>query len=157
MAASSALLTHSVEEVPVDDFTLPLGTTDTIMEGTDLTVVSYGTPLYTTRELQYRVSPLTAPVRAIELLRNPPPALVQFLPERLRPPNPAPSIQLIDLRAINPLPLGEVTEAVKKTGRLVIVHEAGKSGSVGNNLAGEVGRRAFDYLEAPIGLVSGWE
>lgn len=90
-------------------------------------------------------------------MRNPPPALVQFLPERLRPPHPAPSIQLIDLRAINPLPLSEVTDAVKKTGRLVVVHEAGKSGSVGNNLAGEVGRRAFDYLEAPIGLVSGWE
>ena len=55
------------------------------------------------------------------------------------------------------MPLGEITEAVRKTGRLVIVHEAGASGSVGNNLAGEVGRRAFDYLEAPIGLVAGWE
>lgn len=96
-------------------------------------------------------------MRAIELLSNPPPALVQFLPEKLRPPNPAPSIQLIDLRTINPLPIGEITEAVRKTGRLVIVHEAGKSGSVGNNLAGEVGRRAFDYLEAPIGLAAGWE
>ncbi|CAK9781155.1 unnamed protein product [Cutaneotrichosporon oleaginosum] len=134
----------AIEEVPVDDFTLPLGTTDTILEGTDLTVVSYGTPLYTT-------------LRAIQLLRNPPPQLVQFLPERLRPPNPAPSIQLIDLRAINPLPLGELTEAVKKTGRMVVVHEAGKSGSVGNNVAGEVSRRAFDYLEAPVGLVSGWD
>ncbi|KAL1411399.1 hypothetical protein Q8F55_002355 [Vanrija albida] len=134
----------AVEEVPVDDYTLPLDTTDTIQEGTDLTVVSYGTPLYTT-------------LRAIELLTNPPPSLVQFLPERLRPPNPAPSIQLIDLRAINPLPINEITEAVRKTGRLVVVHEAGKSGSVGNNLAGEVGRRAFDYLEAPVGLVSGWD
>jgi len=37
------------------------------------------------------------------------------------------------------------------------VHEAGKSGGVGNNIAGEVGRRSFEYLEAPIGLVSGWE
>ncbi|RSH86880.1 uncharacterized protein EHS24_005158 [Apiotrichum porosum] len=134
----------AVEQVPVDDYTLPLGPTDEVRPGTDLTVVSYGTPLYTT-------------LRAIELLSNPPPALVQFLPEKLRPPNPAPSIQLIDLRTINPLPIGEITEAVRKTGRLVIVHEAGKSGSVGNNLAGEVGRRAFDYLEAPIGLAAGWD
>lgn len=96
-------------------------------------------------------------VRAIELLTNPPPSLVQYLPEKLRPPHPAPSIQLIDLRTINPLPIGEITDAVRKTGRLVVVHEAGKSGGVGNNLAGEVGRRAFEYLEAPIGLVSGWE
>ncbi|EJT48284.1 pyruvate dehydrogenase (acetyl-transferring) [Trichosporon asahii var. asahii CBS 2479] len=119
----------------VDDFTLPLGTTDEIRPGTDLTVR----------------------VRAIELLTNPPPSLVQYLPEKLRPPHPAPSIQLIDLRTINPLPIGEITDAVRKTGRLVVVHEAGKSGGVGNNLAGEVGRRAFEYLEAPIGLVSGWE
>jgi 2-oxoisovalerate dehydrogenase E1 component beta subunit len=85
------------------------------------------------------------------LLQNPPPSLVPFLPKVI------PSIQLIDLRTVNPLPLSQITDAVKKTGRLVIVHEAGKSGSVGNDIAGEVGRRAFEYLEAPIGLVAGWE
>jgi len=40
---------------------------------------------------------------------------------------------------------------------MVIVHEAGKSGGVGNHVAGEVGRRSFEFLEAPIGVVSGWE
>jgi 2-oxoisovalerate dehydrogenase E1 component beta subunit len=39
-----------VEQVPVDEYTLPLERTDEIQSGTDLTVVSYGTPLYTTRE-----------------------------------------------------------------------------------------------------------
>lgn len=96
-------------------------------------------------------------VRAIDLLLRPPPALIPFLPAKLRPPNAAPSIQLIDLRTINPLPIQALAEQVKKTGRMVIVHEAGRSGSVGNDIAGEVGRRAFEYLEAPIGLVSGWE
>lgn len=96
-------------------------------------------------------------VRAIHLLQNPPPGLIPFLPARLRPPNPPPSIQLVDLRTINPLPLQDLTEALKKTGRMVVVHEAGKSGGVGNNVAGEVTRRAFEYLEAPVGLVSGWE
>lgn len=96
-------------------------------------------------------------MRAIELLTNPPPALVQFLPEQLRPPHPPPSIQLVDLRTINPMPSAAVADLVKKTGRLVICHEAGKSGGAGNQLAGEVGRRAFEHLEAPIGLVSGWE
>jgi 2-oxoisovalerate dehydrogenase E1 component beta subunit len=91
------------------------------------------------------------------LLRDPPPALIPFLPSKLRPPNPAPSIQLIDLRTINPLPAAQVSEEVKKTGRMVVVHEAGRQGGVGNDLAGEVARRAFEYLEAPIGLVSGWE
>ncbi|RSH87231.1 hypothetical protein EHS25_003140 [Saitozyma podzolica] len=94
-------------------------------------------------------------VRAIQLLSNPPPSLAALLPAKLRPPNPAPSIQLIDLRTINPLPAAAVSEAVKKTGRVVIVHEAGKQGGVGNDLAGEIGRRAFEYLEAPIGLHAG--
>ncbi|KAI9639388.1 putative pyruvate dehydrogenase [Dioszegia hungarica] len=134
----------AVEQVPVDDFTLPLDQPEVIREGTDLTVVSYGTPLYTC-------------LRAIELLTNPPPALVQFLPEQLRPPHPPPSIQLVDLRTINPMPSAAVADLVKKTGRLVICHEAGKSGGAGNQLAGEVGRRAFEHLEAPIGLVSGWD
>ncbi|KAK8846514.1 hypothetical protein IAR55_005600 [Kwoniella newhampshirensis] len=113
-------------------------------EGKDLTVVSYGTPLHTS-------------LRAIDLICHPPPNLVPFLPKALRPPNPAPSIQLIDLRTVSPMPTSQLIDAVKKTGRMVIVHEAGKSGSVGNDITGEVGRRAFEYLEAPIGLVSGWD
>jgi 2-oxoisovalerate dehydrogenase E1 component beta subunit len=40
----------AVEQVPVDDYTLPLDKPEIIREGTDLTIVSYGTPLYTCRE-----------------------------------------------------------------------------------------------------------
>lgn len=91
------------------------------------------------------------------MLQQPPSSILSSLPPGLRPPQPAPSIELIDLRTINPLPMEDLVSAVRKTGRLVIVHEAGRSGSVGNNIAGEVGRRAFEYLEAPVGVVSGWE
>jgi len=139
----------------VDDYTLPIGTIDTVKAGTDLTVVSYGTPLYTCSRFTCRICAYS--VRAINLLRNPPPSLVPFLPARLRPPNAAPSIELVDLRTINPMPIQALADKVKKSGKMVIVHEAGKSGSVGNDIAGEVGRRAFEYLEAPVGLVSGWE
>ncbi|KAL7421608.1 hypothetical protein Q5752_003377 [Cryptotrichosporon argae] len=134
----------AVEEVPIDDYELPLGQLDVVREGTDLTIVSYGTPLYTS-------------LRAMSLIENPPPSLAPFLPPKLAPPNPAPRIQLIDLRSVNPLPLAALADAARTTGRMVIVHEAGKSGSVGNDIAGEVGRRAFDALEAPIGLVAGWD
>lgn len=132
-------------------------------QGTDLTVVSYGTPLYTCRKHSARPSYIIprkdseSPVRAINLLLQPPPSLLPLLPAKLHPPNPAPSIQLIDLRTINPVPIQSLADQVKKTGRMVIVHEAGKSGGVGNEISGEVSRRAFEYLEAPIGLVSGWE
>lgn len=92
----------------------------------------------------------------MSMLQSPPTSLRPFLPHNLQPPQPV-SIQLIDIRMMNPLPINSLVEAVKKTGRMVIVHEAGKSGGVGNNIAGEVSRRAFEYLEAPIGIVSGWE
>jgi 2-oxoisovalerate dehydrogenase E1 component beta subunit len=107
--------------------------------------------------LHHQLLRLNSIVRAIRLLQSPPPSLVPFLPAKLRIPNPAPSIELIDVRTINPLPIPAISAAVRKTGRMVLVHEAGKSGGVGNDIAGEVGRRAFEYLEAPIGLVSGWE
>ncbi|WVQ80840.1 hypothetical protein IAT38_002947 [Cryptococcus sp. DSM 104549] len=135
---------YRAAEVPVDDYTLPVGRADTVREGADLTIVSWGTPLHICQ-------------RAISILQRPPPNLLPLLPANLRPPNPAPSIQLIDLRTVSPLPIPELVEAARKTGRMVIVHEAGRSGGVGNDIAGEVGRRAFEYLEAPIGLVSGWD
>ncbi|OXH00747.1 2-oxoisovalerate dehydrogenase E1 component, beta subunit [Cryptococcus neoformans A1-35-8] len=134
----------AVEEVPVDDYTLPIGQSETVKPGTDLTIVSYGTPLHIAR-------------RAISLIQSPPPALHALLPPKLRAPNSAPSIQLIDLRTINPLPVADIVKAVRSTGRMIIVHEAGRSGGVGNDLIGEVNRRAFEFLEAPVGLVTGWE
>ncbi|ADV19559.1 2-oxoisovalerate dehydrogenase E1 component, beta subunit [Cryptococcus gattii Ru294] len=134
----------AVEEVPIDDYTIPMGQAEVLRKGADLTVVSYGTPLHIC-------------MRAINMLQQPPSSILSLLPSGLRPPQPAPSIELIDLRTINPLPLEDLVSAVRRTGRLVIVHEAGRSGGVGNNIAGEVGRRAFEYLEAPVGIVSGWD
>ncbi|WVQ72371.1 hypothetical protein IAR50_001923 [Cryptococcus sp. DSM 104548] len=134
----------AVEEVPVDEYTLPIGQAETVRPGTDLTIVSYGTPLHTAQ-------------RAISLIQSPPPTLHALLPPKLRAPNPAPSIQLIDLRTINPLPVADIVKAIRGTGRLIVVHEAGRSGGVGNDLIGEINRRAFEYLEAPVGLVTGWD
>ena len=124
-------------------------------KGTDLTLVTYGTPLYTCRK-SWCVTKLTK-VRAIELLCNPPPFLASLLPPNLQPPNPPPSINLIDLRTIHPLPLPDIIASAKETGRVVVVHEAGRSGGVGMQIAGEIGARAFEYLEAPVGVVHGWE
>lgn len=46
----------AVEQVPIDDFTLPLDQPEVLREGTDLTIVSYGTPLYTCRKFQARLT-----------------------------------------------------------------------------------------------------
>lgn len=53
--------------------------------------------------------------------------------------------------------LEDLVFVVWKIGRLVIVYEVGWSGSVGNNIVGEVGRRVFEYFEVFVGVVSGWE
>jgi 2-oxoisovalerate dehydrogenase E1 component beta subunit len=50
-----------------------------------------------------------------------------------------------------------VMESVKRTGRLVIVHEAGRTGGVGAEIATEVQKRLFLRLEAPVKIVAGWE
>lgn len=48
-------------------------------------------------------------------------------------------------------------ESVKKTRRLVVVHEAGYTGGVGGEIAAEVQNRAFLRLEAPVRRITGWE
>ena len=136
------LYRSTVEQVPVDDFTLPLSKIETLIPGSDLTVLSYGTPIYTCEN-------------AISLLNEPPPELDRedLVPTGVR----GAKVELIDLRTIVPWDMEGVMESVKRTGRLVIVHEAGRTGGVGAEIAAEVQKRLFLRLEAPVKIVAGWE
>jgi acetoin:2,6-dichlorophenolindophenol oxidoreductase subunit beta len=60
------------------------------------------------------------------------------------------SIEVIDPRSISPLDIGTIVQSVKKTGRLVIVHEAVEQGGIGAEIAAAVQQHAFYYLDAPI-------
>jgi acetoin:2,6-dichlorophenolindophenol oxidoreductase subunit beta len=60
------------------------------------------------------------------------------------------SIEVIDPRSISPLDIGTIVQSVKKTGRLVIVHEAVEQGGIGAEIAATVQQHAFYYLDAPI-------
>lgn len=61
------------------------------------------------------------------------------------------SVEVIDLRSISPMDYDTVVESVKHTGRLVVAHEASRTGGVGAELAAVVTERAFEYLEhAPV-------
>lgn len=66
-------------------------------------------------------------------------------------------IELIDLRTILPWDRATVVESVKKTGRLIVVHEAGRIGGVGAEIASVVTEECFLNLEAPVRRVCGWE
>lgn len=60
------------------------------------------------------------------------------------------SVEVIDPRSLAPLDLDTIVASVKKTGRLVVVHEAVVTGGVGAELAASVQEAAFDYLDSPI-------
>jgi 2-oxoisovalerate dehydrogenase E1 component beta subunit len=66
-------------------------------------------------------------------------------------------LEVIDLRSISPLDLPTVLESVRRTGRLVIVHEAPHSFGVGAEIAARVQEEAFYSLEAPVLRVSGYD
>ncbi|KAF9227755.1 pyruvate dehydrogenase [Gyrodon lividus] len=134
------LYRSAVEQVPIDDYTLPLSRAETLIPGTDLTLLSWGTPIYHCET-------------ALSILRSPPASLEPLIPLSLR----TAKIELMDLRTILPWDVEAVVESVKKTRKLVIVHEAGYTGGVGGEIAAEVQKRAFLRLEAPVKRVTGWD
>lgn len=134
------LYRSAVEQVPTGDFQLPLSSAEVLREGSDLTIVSYGPPLYTIEG-------------ALHLLKNPTEDIQSLIPEDLR----HLSVELIDLRTIAPYDIETIVKSVNKTGRCLVVHEAVKTGGVGSELAAEVQERCFLRLEAPVQRITGWD
>jgi len=62
-------------------------------------------------------------------------------------------VEVIDPRTLVPLDLGAIVESVRRTGRLVVAHEAVEHGGFGAEVAAQVQAAAFDYLDAPVGRV----
>ncbi|KAL5489930.1 DIN4 [Sanghuangporus weigelae] len=134
------LYRSAVEQVPIDDYELPLSSAEVLQGGSDLTLLSWGTPLYHCEA-------------ALHLLSTPPDSLSPLIPPSLR----KASVELIDLRTILPWDVKTIEESVKKTGRLVIVHEASVTGGVGAEIAAEIQKRCFLRLEAPVKRVAAWD
>ncbi|KAH9066355.1 thiamine diphosphate-binding protein [Lactarius vividus] len=134
------LYRSAVEQVPIDDFELPLGRAEVLVPGADLTLLTWGTPLYHCET-------------ALSLLAEPPASLAPLVPEALR----GARIELIDLRTVLPWDVESVIESVQRTGRLVIVHEASRTAGVGAEIAAEVQSKAFLKLLAPVRRVTAWD
>lgn len=66
------------------------------------------------------------------------------------------SIEVIDLRSISPIDFDTITDSVRKTGRLIVTHEAPTFGGIGGEIAARVSERAFLSLEAPVIRVGGF-
>ncbi len=113
------------QEVPDEEYTVEIGKAKVVQEGNDITVVAWGALV---REVQ----------KAIELLKD------QNI-----------SIELIDLRTIQPFDKETIMNSVQKTGRFLVVHEAYKSFGPGAELIATVNEKAFLYLEAPPTRLTG--
>ena len=115
------------EEVPSEEYTIPIGKAKVVQEGSDLTLVSWGAMVQTCRD--------AASLAAKEGV----------------------SVELVDLRSLLPFDIETVIKSVTKTGRLVIAHEATKIAGFGAEIAAQVSERAIDTLEAPILRVAGYD
>ncbi|XP_026478141.1 2-oxoisovalerate dehydrogenase subunit beta, mitochondrial [Ctenocephalides felis] len=116
----------AVEEVPVDDFTVPLGKADIIKKGDAVTLIGWGTQVHVLREV------------------------AEIVKEKLDA-----NCEVIDLVSILPWDYDTVCNSVKKTGRCIIAHEAPYTGGFGAELAASIQEECFLHLEAPIQRVTG--
>ena len=129
-----------VEQVPIDDFEIPLGKAEHLTRGSDITLLTWGTPIFHCET-------------ALHMLANPPESIATYVPASVR----SAKVELIDLRTILPWDVETIEESVRRTGRLVIVHEASRIGGVGGEIAAEIQKRCFLKLNAPVKRVTRWE
>lgn len=122
------LYRSAVEEVPEGKFTIPLSQADVLKEGTDVTVLGWGTQVHVLQEV------------------------VQMAEKMFKI-----SCELIDLRTILPWDLDTIAKSVVKTGRLVIAHEAPITGGFAAEIASTIQNECFLNLESPIQRVCGYD
>lgn len=118
----------AVELVPTADYTSPLSKADVLDEGDDITLIGWGTQVHVLRE--------TAMM-----------AREQFNI----------SCEVIDLVTILPWDRQTIYESVKKTGRVLIAHEAPITSGFGAELAASIQKECFLNLEAPVERVCGFD
>jgi len=120
------LLYRTKEAVAEELYAIPLGKAAVKREGSDLTILAYS---------------IMVP-RALE-------AAGQLATEGI-------NIEVVDLRTLKPLDEETIIRSVCKTGRVLIAHEAPKTGGFGGELAALIaGSEAFDYLDAPVRRLAG--
>jgi pyruvate dehydrogenase E1 component beta subunit len=116
-------------EVPEGDYTVEIGKAKVVRAGGQVTVLSWGAMVHTCLE---------AAVKAAE-------SDAKY------------DLEVLDLRTLLPFDIDAILASVKKTGRVVIVHEAPRTCGFGAELAASIQERALLHLEAPILRVTGFD
>ena len=112
------------EEVPEAEYTIPLGKANVVKEGNHVSIITYGAMV---REA----------VKAAEKLEKD-----------------GISVEILDLRTVQPLDIEAIVATTEKTGRVVVVQEAQRQAGVGARVMSEITERAVLSLEAPVGFVA---
>jgi len=120
------LYRSAVEQVPTADYELPLGKADVLIEGSDVTLIGWGTQVHVLREV------------------------AQIAEEKL-----GISCEVIDLVSVLPWDKETVFSSVKKTGKCIVTHEAPLTSGFGAELAAAIQESCFLHLEAPVQRVCG--
>ncbi|HSH46035.1 MAG TPA: alpha-ketoacid dehydrogenase subunit beta [Longimicrobiales bacterium] len=108
------------EVLPQEDYVVPLGEARLHREGKDLTIVTYGMMVHESQ-------------KAAETLAE----------EGVE-------VEILDLRTLMPLDEAAILESVKKTNRLLVVHEDTRTGGMAGEIAMRVSEKAFEWLDAPM-------
>ncbi|MCI0895436.1 MAG: alpha-ketoacid dehydrogenase subunit beta, partial [Chloroflexi bacterium] len=112
-------------EVPDEEYTLPIGIADVKRTGQNITIVTYGLMLHYCLEAAQQVEQ-----EGID-------------------------VEVVDLRTLSPLDTDTILNSVKKTGKLLIVHEDNLTGGVGAEVAALAADQAFEYLDGPVRRLCG--
>ncbi len=110
---------------PDSDYLLPFGKANIVVEGSDLSVITYGAMVHETN----------------------------FAVRKLR--EEGYSIEIVDIRTINPLDENTIFESVKKTGKAIVIHEDTITGGFGAEIVARITENCFEYLDAPIKRIAG--
>ncbi|MGP7818904.1 alpha-ketoacid dehydrogenase subunit beta [Niallia sp. 01092] len=108
------------QDVPEEEYTIPLGKADVKREGKDLSIITYGAMVQES-------------IKAAEELEKE-----------------GYSVEVVDLRTVSPLDIDTIIASVEKTGRAVVVQEAQKQAGIAANVVAEINDRAILSLEAPV-------
>jgi 2-oxoisovalerate dehydrogenase E1 component beta subunit len=122
-----ALYRTAKGEVPEGEYTVPLGKSRLVREGTEVSVITYGAMVPVAEE-----------------------AAREGEKEGV-------SVEIIDLRTLWPFDVGEVERSVKKTGRAIVLHEAPRTCGFGAELSATIHERSFLHLKAPVARVTGFD
>jgi pyruvate/2-oxoglutarate/acetoin dehydrogenase E1 component len=108
------------DDLPGGDYTVPIGKAKVVREGRDLTIVAYGAMVWTALEAAEKLTEEGA------------------------------QVEVVDLRTLLPLDRETVTESVRKTSKVLLVHEDTRTGGMAGELAASITESVFEYLDGPI-------